>query len=116
MDALKAAVGRFRAIKRGSAYLETSALVLAVGALLFRATIYWRMPIELGAEYGVGDIIDFVLGFVLFIICGLCAGAGVALSAMQHPEAQQSAYRPILIGITSFVVYYFVHPYVPRLL
>ena len=109
-------MARFRLIKQGSVYLETIAMVLAIGALLFRATIYWKMPIEPGAGYGVGDIIDFVLGFVLFIICGLCAIAGVALSAMQHPEAQQSAYRPILIGITSFVVYYFVHPYVPRLL
>ena len=95
----------YATVQRAARVLEAAAVSLAIGALLYRATVYWRFTPAPGEPYGVGDIIDFALAMLLFLVCGLCAAAGVAASM-----------RPAVIGITSFVVYYFLHPHVPRLL
>jgi hypothetical protein len=92
-------------------------VALAFVALAFRATLYWRLPPVAGAPYGRGDVIDFGLGLVLFAVSCLCAGAAVALSMHGAAGAdQRMAFRPAVVGITTFVFYYFVHPHVPRLM
>ena len=103
-------------LKPVSFKLEVIAIVLAVFALLYRATMYWHLPIATGEAYGLGDLLDFGLALALFLICILCAAAGVALSTKPDPEQHRLAFRPVLVGILSFVVYYFLHPYVPRLI
>jgi hypothetical protein len=60
-------------------------------------------------------VIDFALGLVLFAVCLACAGCGVALSLMAVQEEKALAFRVGAIGITSFVAYTLLHPYVPRL-
>ncbi len=106
----------YATVQRVARVLEAIAVSLAVAALLYRATVYWQFPPAPGEPYGVGDIIDFALGMLLFLVCGLCAAAGVAASMSGDGSKQQLAFRPAVIGITSFVVYYFLHPHIPRLL
>jgi len=95
--------------------LERVVVILALGASVYRATLYWLLPPAAGEPYGTGDIIDFALGLLVFLTSGLCAAAAVATSMSGDGSAQHLAFRPAVIGITSFVIYYFVHPYVPRL-
>lgn len=102
-------------LQRLARRLEQAVIVLALGALAFRATLYGSLPPDAGARYGTGDIIDYGLGLVLFLLCGACAALGVVLTTRVAADAQARAYRPVLIGMTTFVVYYFVHPYVPTL-
>lgn len=99
-----------------SVILEWVTVALAVFALLFRATLYWLFPVEPGEPYGLGDILELGLMALLFVTGGVCAGLGVVLSARGDDQARRLAFRPVLIGICSFVIYYFVHPHVPRLL
>lgn len=101
-------------LTRVSTILETSVLALAAAALAFRASVYWLLPAPPGQPYGTGDVVDFALGLLLFALSGACAATGVMMSA--RSVAQPRAYRPVLVGITTFVAYYFVHPHVPRLL
>ena len=103
-------------LKKLSAYLEVAAIVMALGALLFRATLYWVIPVAEGEPYGLGDLIDFGFSLALFILCVICAAAGVWLSFRKDPDDHRLAFRPVLIGIVSFVTYYFLHPHVPKLL
>lgn len=91
------------------------AMAMALGALLFRATLYWVIPVTDGEPYGLADVIDFGLGLVLFLVCTVCAATGVLLSFRQDPEEHRLAFRPVLVGILSFLAYYFLHPHVPRL-
>lgn len=92
-------------------------MALAVAALCFRATLYWLLPPNPGEAYGRGDVVDFALGLLLFFVSCLCAASAVALSMRgDHATDQHLAFRPAVVGITTFVLYYFVHPYVPRLL
>ena len=102
--------------KRLSVILEIAAVLLASLALLFRATLYWLIPVAEGEPYGLGDILEFGLMILLFVVGGLCAGLGVVLSAKGDGVEQRLAFRPVLVGICSFVIYYLVYPYVPRLL
>jgi len=95
--------------------LEIAVVGLALAALIYRASLYWMLPAPEGKTYGTGDVIDFVLGMILFLLSGLCAAAAVGMSVTAEGAQQQLAFRPAVVGITSFVIYYFLHPYVPRL-
>lgn len=103
-------------MKRFSVSLEIAVVALAVLALLFRATLYWLIPVAEGEPYGLADVLDFALMVLLFITSSLCAGVGVWLSIRGDELAQRLAFRPVLVGICSFVIYYLIYPHVPRLL
>ena len=103
-------------IARYSARLEVVVVSLAIGALVYRATLYWLLPVKAGEPYGLGDVVDFAIGMLLFFISLLCSAAAVALSMKSQGQNQHLAFRPAVVGITTFVVYYFLHPHVPRLM
>ena len=59
-----------------------------------------------GRSYTTGDIVEFALLAALFVPCTLCASCGVAL-ALSGPQSPRAViYRPVLVGMTCFVVYY----------
>ena len=95
--------------------LEYCVLGVAGAAILFRLTWYWHLPKAAGARYGSGDVVEFGLTLLLFLLSTACAACGVALSL--HSGAQVGrAYRPLLVGITTFVIYYFLAPKLPQLI
>jgi hypothetical protein len=106
----------FKTIQTFARRLEIGVVVFALAALAYRASIYWLLPPRPGEAYGSGDVIDFVFGLVLFLLSGLCALAAVMMSINSEGSTQVLAFRPAVVGITSFVVYFFLHPYVPRLI
>ena len=106
----------YATVQRAARLLEVASVALAIAALLYRATVYWSFAPAPGEPYGLGDIIDFALALLLFLVCGLCAAAGLASSMSGDGSEQHLAFRPAVIGITSFVAYYLLHPHVPRLL
>lgn len=89
---------------------------MAIAALLYRATVYWTIPVANGDPYGVGDIIDFGFAMVLFLVCAACAATGVLLSFRHDSDDHKLAFRPVLVGILSFGTYFLLHPRVPQLL
>lgn len=102
-------------ILRLSRALERATVALALGALAFRATWYWRLPPPPGAAYGRGDIVDFALGAALFVLAGVTAASGLGLALRGPREQMGAAYRPMVVGMTTFTVYYFLNPLVPQL-
>ena len=106
----------FEAITRVSRRLEAIVVAFAIAALTYRASFYWMLPAEEGEPFGLGDIIDFGLGLALFFLSLLCSVLAVVLSAKSQGRDQYLAFRPAVIGITTFVLYYFLHPHVPRLI
>lgn len=94
--------------------LEYCVLGVAGGAILFRLSWYWHLPKAAGARYGSGDLVDFGLTFLLFLLSTACAACGVALS-LRGDAPVGRAYRPLLVGVTTFVLYYFLAPQLPQL-
>lgn len=103
--------------------LERAVVLIALLALAYRVLVYGRVPRASGATWGAGDVIDYALALLLFVLALACAGCGVALSARAvhthdhtHDRAARGrAWRPAVVGMTTFVAYYLVHPYLPVL-
>ena len=100
-----------------TALLEVASVLVALVALVFRSTWYWKIPVAPGEPYGVGDLIDFGLGLATFVICSACAASAVLLITMTPTKDRTSApYRAMFVGMGAFLLYYFLHPHMPRLL
>ena len=93
--------------------LQTAVISAAIVALVYRATLYGMIEKPPGAAYGMGDIIDFGLGILVFFLGGACAASGLFATLQQRDADPVNAYRPAVIGMTTFVVYYLIHPYIP---
>lgn len=96
-------------------WLERSVLGVAAVAVVFRVSLYWHLPKLAGAPYGVGDVVEFALCLLLFVLGSACAACGVAMSLHGSGAPTGPVYRPVLIGITSFVAYYLLAPQLPQL-
>ncbi len=101
----------------GSAFsgAEKAVVAVAVAALVYRALVYPRMVPGADGAFATRDIVDFALGMVVFIVAGVCAVSAVVMSTKIEASEQHRAFRPAVVGITTFVVYYFLHPHVPPL-
>jgi len=106
----------YSSVKRFSRILEFLVIGSALLALVYRATLYWLLPPVAGESFGLGDIVDFGLALELFFLSLLCAASAVVLSLKGQGQAQHLAFRLAVIGITTFVVYYFLHPHMPQLM
>jgi hypothetical protein len=103
-------------IKRTAAHLEVGAVGLALLALAYRATLYWQIAVTEGQAPSTRDLLDFALAMLLFLVCGLCATAGVAINFMGERSDRPLAYRAFFVGVVTFLLYDILHPHVPRLL
>lgn len=90
-------------------------LGLAGGGLLFRGTLYHRLPVAAGDPYGLGDIIELLIYFVL-IGTSLCTLL-LALVVIARPAWRDRLCITILLGaaLLPLPVYYLLHAHVPRL-
>ncbi len=95
--------------------LEYCVLGVAVAALLFRLTWYGHLPKAGGARFGSGDVVEFGLTLLLFLLSTACAACGVGLGLRSDGQPGATAYRPLLVGVTTFVAYYFLAPQLPQL-
>ena len=102
-------------LERIARALETGVLVTAAAGVVFRLGWYWHLPKAPDARYGSGDVVEFALTFVLFMLSTACAASGVAMSLRGPGQTGANPYRPLLVGITTFVAYYFLAPHLPRL-
>ena len=102
-------------LERVARWLERSVLAVAGIAVLFRLSAYWHLPKAAGASYRTGDVVEFGLTLLLFMLGTACAACGVAMSLRGAGAPTDNAYRPLLIGITTFVGYYLLAPQLPQL-
>lgn len=103
-------------LKTIAARLEMAAPLLAVLALVYRATLYWVLPGNGADDPGPAALLDFGLAMLLFLVCLACAAAGVAISIKGPPQDKRLAYRAFFSGVMSFLLYDLLHPYLPRLM
>jgi uncharacterized membrane protein YidH (DUF202 family) len=102
-------------LNRLAGALERAVVALAILALAFRVLVYGHIPRPPDAAWGSADVIDFALALLLFLLALACTGLAVALSTRAREHERGRAYRPAVVGMTTFVAYYLVHPYLPVL-
>lgn len=110
---MPAAIDPRAPLTRASVWLERAVLAVALAALAFRALLYPRLAPSSADAIGTGDLADFALALLLFGLSLACAATGVLMSL--RAGSQPRAYRPVLVGITTFALYLLVHPHIPAL-
>jgi len=64
-------LGSSRVARFGRVLLLATVLLGALG-LLFRATLYWSLPVAPGDPYGIADVIELLNGYLLMgLSCAL---------------------------------------------
>jgi hypothetical protein len=90
-------------------------LGLVGGGLLFRGTLYHRLPVAPGEPYGLGDIIELLIYFTLIgtSLCTLLA----ALVCCARPVWRDRVGVAVLLGaaLLPLPAYYVLHASVTRL-
>ncbi len=46
-------------------------LVLYVLGIIFRQTLYWKLPVAPGDAYGIADILEVIFFFLILLACGI---------------------------------------------
>jgi len=90
-------------------------VVLLLVALLFRATLYWSIPVADDEPYGGGDILEIIL-FLLIILFSLAAALYATILAVV-PKLREKKYilRLLLVGALVPMLYFILHPLMPKL-
>lgn len=87
-------------------------LALATVGLSFRGTLYWMLPVLPGEPYGLGDVMELSFFFLLLGTALLVLLSGVALLLFKELGL---ASRAVGMAVTVPLVYFLLHPLVPRL-
>ena len=91
-------------------------LFLMCGGWIYRATVYWRIPVARGDAYGLGDIIELWVYFGLIgssIITLTVAAALMCVPTLRH---WRSIAALACVGLLAVPLFVFVHSHLPRVM
>ena len=94
-------------------YTTMLLVCLTLLGLLFRATLYWLIPVEPGQPAGFGDVIELLIYLPIISMASLVLLLSVVAAFLKN---YGGAIRVFLVGVASPLAYYFLHSYVPRLI
>jgi len=98
-------------ITKITSFSAIALVVLALLGLLFRATLYWKIPVASGEPAGLGDIIEMLFYFAVLGAAGLVLALSLIVALLKN---YRGAFKAFLAGIVTPVAYYFLFSYVPR--
>ena len=102
-------------VRRIYQILAITPLVILVLALLFRSTLYWSIPVADGEPIGGGDILEGILFIILLASCLLSISFAIFISIIPKIRNNSYSIRLLIIAIVVPLVFWFIHPFVPRL-
>ncbi len=88
-------------------------IVLALTGLVFRATLYWRLPVAPGEPVGIADVLE-LFGYLLILALSALSIILALVVALRRRYA--TAIRVSMIAVLTPLAFYLLHPLVPRLL
>ena len=88
---------------------------LVVLGLCFRGTLYWRLPVTPGDPYGIADILELGLGFLLIGLSFTSALLGTLLLIFRHWGLSRLGLFLVLVGVVSPTAYFLLHPSVAKI-
>ena len=88
---------------------------LVCGGWLYRATLYWRIPVAPGDPYGLGDVIELLI--YLALLGSSASILGIALVFMLVPTFRRWPAIAALVGagLLATPLYIAVHAHLPQL-
>ena len=102
-------------IRRIYQVLAIAPLVILVLAFAFRATLYWSIPVADGEPKGGGDIIEILLFLLLISSCILSILFSALLAVIPKIRNNTYSVKLLIIGVVIPLVFWVIHPFIPRL-
>lgn len=102
-------------VQRLAKIIASVGIILAVLGLLFRATIYWKIPISPSDPYGLSDVIELFWFVALLVLTGITIMFSAVIAFVQQLKNARLALMLLLAAILSPTAYYLIHPFVPRI-
>ncbi len=91
-------------------------VALSCAGLLFRATIYWTIPIAEGDPYGFADILEVFIYFGVVMLSGLTILCSLVLCFVPPCKDVKLGIKIFIAGLGSLAAYLGLHQYVPKLM
>jgi len=88
---------------------------LVCGGLLYRATVYESIPVAPGDPYGLGDVLELLLYFILIGSSALTLLTALVLSVVPSLRNWRAVAALIGAGLLALPVYFLLHSYAARL-
>lgn len=102
-------------IRRIYQVLAFAPLIILVLAFLFRATLYWSIPVADGEPKGGGDVLELLLFMLLLGSCLLCLLFSCVMAVFPKIRNKTDSIKLLVIGLGVPLVFWFLHPLIPRL-
>lgn len=106
---------RSRLLSIAAAVLSAACVLLLLAVLVFRATLYWHLPVAPGEPYGIADLLEFLLGLCLLFFAALAIGLGVILILDRRLGLRRHGVLLLIVGIASAAAAMLLHPLVAKL-
>lgn len=100
---------------RKLAILERATVLAAAAGCFFKALIYPALAHGPEARFGAGDILDYLILLLIFLLSSAAGILGFLLSLDAAPDERGTVYRRVAVAMTVFVIYYLIHPHLPEL-
>ena len=97
-------------------YTAGALIMLAIIGLLFRATLYWKLPVAPGMPIGSGDIIELVLFYGILLLALLAMVLSLLLMVIPQWRDLRTAIVVLIISLITPPCYYILHAMTPRLM
>lgn len=102
-------------IRRTYQALAIIPIVILTLAFIFRATLYWSVPVADGEPIGGGDIIEVLFFLLLLGSCLLSILYSALLAAVPKVRNISYSIKLLLIGVGTPLMFLLLHPLIPRL-
>jgi hypothetical protein len=90
-------------------------VLLFIGGLVFRAMVYWRLPIAAGDPYGIADIVEYGLYMILLVAAVAAFLLGAVLVIVRKLGLARIGVALIVVSAVATLAYSPLHTFVARL-
>lgn len=89
-------------------------LIALITALLFRATLYWHLPLAPNTAYGIADVLELVLALAIVVLAALSFLSGISLLALKPIRNPRLGGAALLCALLCPSAYWILHPIVAQ--
>ena len=104
-----------RLINKLGKFSAISMVLLVIVALIFRATLYWWLPVAPGEPAGGGDVIELLLFFGILLVATITLVIGLLLMIVPAWRDMRLGIVVLIISLISPPMYFMLHSMMPKL-
>ncbi len=97
-------------------FSSSTLVLLVLFGLIFRATLYWTLPVAPGEPYGIADILELIIYFTILGMASLNVIVGLILLLVPNWRDIRLAVIALIVSLIMPPLYFMLHSLVPKLM